>query len=789
MQFEEALAQLEKAKQYWTHKASSEGADRARMSRIKLQIFEIGNYNEAAYLLEKWERNGVKTDSELTYNIRLLRVFLESQSGSRQSALENWLKLTKDGKLQRLPRVLIRVLATGLALNFGTETTVKEFTAALKKVKPASARLPLLEAFQYAELPFKPNSSAARRSVKKLLDIESEGRDFIPHALLRADALAFFGETGSAKKLLDRAEREALRQKNSFVYRNILLAQDRLSAPASEKQNIFASGFLSDFEMYPNLCAAACIEQAARFLKQSDIQSCRESLLSAQERLPKSGLTNQLEARLYELYGEAAQLEDNREAAVGNFNRALSIYEKLGNRPAVERLQQLLPLVKQPVFQPEEGYTVQINATAKTLTVESVVPGEPWQNEEKYNLTGEEPFLRATAAETRDISSFYDFSKRLMGNRLEIETRVGEILFSGAIAERLKMRNGSQADFRLDSLSPSLSKIPWELARFDNRRVVSLFRNFYRSSAFLSSDVEKIKWLQIGLRNLVDSNLFADGVFGLQTRDALKSLKKKFKLAENFFGAALNASFSKLLKSEKDNRNTKVLLVRPKHEQQIRSQRSADSAGSPIDWHYQNASFRLETLWASDINFLRDAVEQFQPDIVHIQSLFQLTPNTGQIYLDFGYGVTRYDETSQFSSSVGEREILHTSPAVINDALGLLPDPKLRPLVILDAICPPGMTEIIHQLLYRNTFAAELSQLGNTSGIIGMGLSVNRELQATVTEKLISGLANTESFGAVVNSMKRLSTSEDLEEIIPTSGIALFTNEPSMTILSDEKNI
>lgn len=71
------------------------------------------------------------------------------------------------------------------------------------------------------------------------------------------------------------------------------------------------------------------------------------------------------------MFGETARLENNSEAATHSFNLALSIYEKLGNKSAAERLRQLLPTVNQPIFKDEEStFAVRFYSIDTTLRAE-----------------------------------------------------------------------------------------------------------------------------------------------------------------------------------------------------------------------------------------------------------------------------------------------------------------------------------------------------------------------------------------------------------------------------------
>ncbi len=319
MEFDQALLELEHAKGHWTAAADPFGTDRARMLRIELQLFDIGNLNEAAYLLDVWEKTGTKSNIELTSHLEILRVQLAHRSGDIQEARNLWRKAKRHPQIQKSPRAYTRVLAAGLALNIGSASTVKEFIANLRKVQPMSARPALLDSFQQALSSFEAKP-ADRRAIKRLLDIKSKGKDIIPHALQRADVLGRCGETTEAKKILDRAGREALRQKNSFAYRHIILAKARLDL-LGDDEGLSASNFLIAFAKHPNLCCAACIEQAEWHLKQGNIAQAKESFALANTFSTNTGNTTQWQARLSELSGELSRVERKYRCGKGQFQR------------------------------------------------------------------------------------------------------------------------------------------------------------------------------------------------------------------------------------------------------------------------------------------------------------------------------------------------------------------------------------------------------------------------------------------------------------------------------------
>ncbi|MGH9961131.1 MAG: tetratricopeptide repeat protein, partial [Pyrinomonadaceae bacterium] len=149
MQFEDAITELETAKELWTKVSYSRGADWARMLRTELQMFGMGNFKEAQTLLDTWEEIGTKTDVELTCRLRLLRVLWFYQNNDKSAARKEWLKIRNDKTLLSSLPAKARILAAGVALNLGNSSTVRELIKTLRRMSPASARLPALEVFQF----------------------------------------------------------------------------------------------------------------------------------------------------------------------------------------------------------------------------------------------------------------------------------------------------------------------------------------------------------------------------------------------------------------------------------------------------------------------------------------------------------------------------------------------------------------------------------------------------------------------------------------------------------------
>ncbi|MGH9904810.1 MAG: hypothetical protein ACRD8U_04390, partial [Pyrinomonadaceae bacterium] len=468
--------------------------------------------------------------------------------------------------------------------------------------------------------------------------------------------------------------------KNSFALRTVLLARERLGLPVSDQDTSFKAAFLRDFADYPNLCAAFHMEQARRLLNQENFRACRESLLLAHETLKKTGAQNQLQATLSYLSGDLARLEQRTEDAKRHFNKALSIYEKLGNKSASEFLQRFLPLINRQTPQDNDVLSVRLSLSGRSFVVEA----------SKNGLTGSETKIFSTpielkgiTAETRDRSAIYNFSKALIARPFKTEETLGELLFAGTLAEpRLNERRTKKPpDFNLDSLSPSNAKVPWELARIRRKTVALLCRYFYRSSTHTSGNRESAIWLQLALSYLVNTDTVVDGILGPKTQLGLQALKKKFKLPADLLGARLNTEIGELLVGGKSKRRTKAFVLLPESNSQLRLQRRAEYFAPRIDWLYKDCYFDVQS--HSRIERLQSIITSFPPDVIHIQSSFKEIPTTGQIYLDFGYGEQRYSWESMASSDE-YTSLQQTSPSLLNDMLARLPDSQLRPLIILD---------------------------------------------------------------------------------------------------------
>jgi hypothetical protein len=191
---------------------------------------------------------------------------------------------------------------------------------------------------------------------------------------------------------------------------------------------------------------------------------------------------------------------------------------------------------------------------------------------------------------------------------------------------------------------------------------------------------------------------------------------------------------------------------------------------------------------------LRAALKKHRPDVIHIDSAFLAIPGSGEIYLDFD---PDFDSSSNRMLSKRSSDMpvaadtpqsQPLSPSLLNHMLSSIPEKQLPPLVILDARGPGTATEDMHQLFHRNVFASQLFQGGKVSAVLAIGLENDFDLFQEHRMRLISDLSNTVTFGEIANSSRKPGKTINEKNRIATQGVALFTNEPWLTVLTPERH-
>jgi tetratricopeptide (TPR) repeat protein len=774
MRFQESLDRLEEAKNLWVKEASAESADRARILRIEVQLFEIGNLNEADYLLKVAEDLNKKDYPDLYCSLKLLRVFWAYKTGNQKLLQKYWTNVVSDKLFASDTSIQINILATGLSLGLGNKATINRFCKLLASIDRL-LRVPLLRAFELGDGPYHGTSAQTSR-IERLLAVPSRGQDVIPYALRCASVLGWCGAIGAAKRHLDRAAREALKTKNSFAYQKILLFKDRFGLTDPERDTLSASDFLKDFSAYPVLCGAALTEQAHRYFYQLNFAACKSAIAASREKFPADSLPTHHIASLDYLEGQLAREEGDNKAAGGHFRAALAKYENLGNKQAMETLQEVLPSVDRGIDRDAKAFAVQLNSTGNSLSKEFYEDDVRQPSAPLYSSTADS-LLPLITAGIEDRSASYSLSQHLLKHFDGVARELGKILFENR-EHPPKSVKALFGDFNLVAPSPALAKVPWEFAVYKNKPVVSFLRYFYRSASPTILKSNNMRWLQLALNDLVAAGLIVDGVIGVRTRAALYTLRKKFKL-EKLKGAALNTEIGNLLVKNKPKRDTRALI--------IRSDSKDKRISSLLEWIYSDCYFNVQMINANDD--LRAALNKHRPDVIHIESAFLEIPGSGEIYLDFDPDFDTPSRVlwkrSPVAADTPQSQPL--SPSLLNQLLASIPEKQLPPLVILDARGPGTATEDMHHLFHRNVFASQLFQGGKVSAVLAMGLETNFNLFQEHRMHLISDLSNTVTFGEIANSLRKPGKTTDEKNRIATQGVALFTNEPWLTVLTPER--
>jgi tetratricopeptide (TPR) repeat protein len=781
MRFQESLDRLEESKNLWVKESSADSADRARILRIEVQLFEIGNLNEADYLLKVAEELNKKDFPDLYSSLKLLRCFWAYKTGNKKLLQKYWTNVVSDKQFASDTAIQIDILASGLALGLGDKRTIDRFCKLLASVDRL-LRVPLLRSFELGDGPYHGTSAQTSR-IERLLAVPLRGQDVIPYALRCASVLGWCGARPAAKRHLDRAAREAIRIGNSFAYQRILLVKDRFNLINPERDMLSTSNFLKDFAAYPVLCGAALAEQAHRYFYQSNFEACKSAIAASREKFPADSLPTHHLASLDYLEAQLAREQGDEKAAGEHFRAALAKFDKLGNKPELETLQKILPSVDRPIERDAKGLALQITGSENTLSFE-FYQDDVFEKSTGMHSNTPQSLLPLIVAGIENRSDLYRLSQLLIDPKKfkDLAIFLGKILFEYGLDDPKSLK-ALFGDFNLVATSPALAKIPWEFSIYQNKSILSFLRYFYRSAAPRLKSTNNTRWLQLALNELSAAGLIVDGVMGVRTRTALNTLRKKNKSLTTLKGAALNSEIGNLLVKNKPKRNTRALI--------IRSDSKDKRTSSFLEWSYSDCYFNVQVINANDD--LRAALKKHRPDVIHIESAFLAIPGSGEIYLDFDPDFDSSSNRAFSKTSSQPRVIADTpesqpfSPSLLNHVLASMPEKSLPPLVILDARGPGSPTEDMHQLFHRNVFASQLFEGGKVSAVLAIGLGTDFELYQEQRMNLISRLSNTENFGEIANSLRKPGKAINDTNRIATQGIALFTNEPWLTVLTPER--
>ncbi len=166
------------------------------------------------------------------------------------------------------------------------------------------------------------------------------------------------------------------------------------------------------------------------------------------------------------------------------------------------------------------------------------------------------------------------------------------------------------------------------------------------------------------------------------------------------------------------------------------------------------------------------------PSLVHVVA--SVRESSAGVSLDFEEAHTRavyYAKQSSESAVLepGALDLVYT-PGRFSDLLAKAPWP---PWVVLDVAGPPNLAEALRMLLLRNTFAAQLFDLGHVRGVLACGLAPQwqrHELTSLLVRQLVEA-----GPGAALRELRRQAAAEastSLERVLARGAVALWAAEP-----------
>jgi hypothetical protein len=287
---------------------------------------------------------------------------------------------------------------------------------------------------------------------------------------------------------------------------------------------------------------------------------------------------------------------------------------------------------------------------------------------------------------------------------------------------------------------------------------------FWRAPALFTM-APRVAWVQRALKSLGRGSPDADGLLGPATQEALRGWQQAAGVpATGWIDEATIAALTQQLRPASwpnQNKGLRVLLITPGRETNIATQRGADASGTSLEWSYRNGGFDVQTLERPDADTLRHLL-QSPFAVIHIAAPIAQSRSSRELSL-------------QFTSTHDKAYTTAFSPSLLGRSL------RGSPLVVVEAPRSTSRDETIRQLLLRNAFAAQLFEHGELATVVALGLA-QPEAQQSLTDTLVACLAERVPTDELVRQLRQSDplgrTNEDLFELIPSAGIALFARDP-----------
>lgn len=784
-----------------------------RLHIARVQLFDIGNLELAAEHLQDSDTALAHEVAELRIEHRLLRAALLTLRGHAGQGLVaeavHWLGEVPAARW----RVRLHVALAGL--HWGPSEQRLAHADALAEVWAGfdyvGARLMVATELRYlAPLTAVPAELATR--LERLSGIEPlrlpgqqrlSAADRIRLTMQRAELLRVLGRPEPARAEL-RALRSCMaRQPVGPWLRQLALCCDRLQIDADQ---LLPAGWLAALAKAlsgaPMLLAVIQQEAAERAARAGDERRALELLLQAQPALDAgSGLRSRWHVRQYEL--KLRLLADLTEPPLQMTRQIDELQRQLGwpgNPTPVP-----VPVSPQPSPSPPAGAVAVSQVVPTAITglrvyqpdqVQPVAYRHDGSIDDKPRLVLEPRFaaLLGSMAAGRISDGAAPEIVAMLGQRgLQFGRLLANAVLPTRLLERLSVVLAGQLppqEIVVEHRQSGMHAMPWELMVPAPRQYLQLHpesssfgaddrpitlhatvQRFWRAPAHFTLR-PRIAWVQRALAVLGQGAPSADGQLGPATAQLLRRWQRASGLPES--GWADETTLAELARQIRplvaSRPAPSVLLITPTRATNIASQRGADASGTSLEWTYRQHGLTVQTLDEPDAEHLMHLQQapQTRFEVVHIAAPIAQSRSSRELSLQFA-ATHNLSYTTAFSPSLLGR---------------LLRD---SPLVIVETPRSTSRDETIRQLLLRNAFAAQLFEHGELATVIATGLASPAAQQA-LSGTLAAALAERVPPDELVQRLRQAAAvdpadpasvaGDDLVELIPSAGIALFARDP-----------
>jgi hypothetical protein len=703
-----------------------------------------GDLDQAQHYLRDAERNRVPPGSAAWLEVQLTAMELQIRLTRPQAALDTLdtvlSQLSQTGARQRS---VIRAAIRGLAITISSaqEQIAQFLLGGLGAVRFLSTPLGLL-----GDLRDCPalGDTAVRAALDQLLlrpwraAREPELADLLDHAwadLAAVEIYRLLGRPGDAQATLDGAV-GTLASADPLIWLEWIRASNRIGPPAADETEP-PPDLLARYRAYPALSAAYLIELTERR------QSIDPSSLSLQRLSDVTGLLAR--AEVSDVTGLLARAEDRK-------------------LPWRARLDALVDrLTEGPAATPP---------AASAGRPESAAPPSARSHEIPVPIS-------ASDLPWPDPLSDFGLIREMQEPGGSWAVQCGDLLAGRILSSLAEATPGTLPDVRLSLDLPSAA-IPWEMARIYGQAIGQnpAVRFVYRSlppvlgppGDVSDRPIAEIRTLQRALQRLdLLGPSHTSGILDSRTRNELHDFQRDAGLPETDWPASATwQALRRILRNTRPPRRPRVLILQSDVGRSIRSGRGSQGSTADVQAIYSEFGLETSVLWnptmSKAYDRLASAVAVDQIDVLHICAVVDTSGR--RLALDFSGGSGGSDSAEAFpATGVGD----------LAQAVG----PVTPPLVVLDVLAPPHETELIRQLLLRNTLGQQILGLGGVDVVLATGLGTDH-----VRVAQLRSLAESLAGGANAAEIWRRQVGHDLardfalETALPLAGTALFSAMP-----------